>query len=273
MAIEFNANIKLLLGGVYKGDSNWNKVASDIDHCFKIYYIETGKANLLGQNDSFLLEEGSLYFINGYVLASQCCMERLKIRWLHFQPQSVYFDHVLKSAPCVVSLDEIVLQHLKAFPIDLEKFFLNEEDTAVHRIHQVEIIAFVHLCIAAVFRSIDKRLLTETVDLARLMPALEYITRHFSAAISLKDMAASCYLSSSHFHRVFSAAFGISPFNYVKKLRMEEAVRQLVYTQKPVKQIAWDTGYEDESYFSRTFSMVYNTSPGKFRRGHQVSQP
>jgi AraC family transcriptional activator of pobA len=54
---------------------------------------------------------------------------------------------------------------------------------------------------------------------------------------------------------------------------MEEAVRQLVYTHKPVKEIAYGVGFEDDAYFSRTFSKVYGMSPGRFRKNNRKKMP
>lgn len=273
MKVEFNANIKLLMGGLYCGGADWDKNASDIDHCFKIYYLRSGRAELRAESCSFLLEEGAFYFINGYALRSQHHLSELVIEWIHFQPESVYFNHVLKQAPCALRLARPELPVLFSFQETLTPFFKNQLELSVHRTVQLELIALIHFTIASVFREMEKYQLEETEQIAKLMPALEFITRNYKKPVSLKQLAESCCLSPNYFHRLFTTAFGLSPLNYIRKMRLEEAIRQLVYTKKSVKEVAYDTGFEDESYFSRTFSRNYGMSPGRYRKENSKKRP
>lgn len=273
MKHEFNANIKLLMGGLYCGGSDWDKRVSDIDHCFKLYYLRSGKAELKSENCSFTLEEGNFYFINGYALKSQRCLNELVIEWVHFQPESVYFNHVLKQAPCALKLDRPELPYLFSFQETLAPFFRNQLDSSRHRTLQLELIALIHFTIASVFRGMENSLLEKTELISKLMPALDYITRNYKQPVRLKQLAATCCLSPNYFHRLFTSAFGLSPLNYIRKMRMEEAIRQLVYTRKSVKEVAYATGFEDESYFSRAFSKTYLTSPGRYRKENSNKRP
>jgi AraC-like DNA-binding protein len=54
---------------------------------------------------------------------------------------------------------------------------------------------------------------------------------------------------------------------------MEKALRLLIYTDKPIKEIAYKAGYEDEAYFSRMFSKIYQESPGRYRKRNQNRLP
>ncbi len=273
MKVEYNVNIKLLMGGHYRGACEWDKEASDIDHCYKLYHLISGKAELRTEDCSFILEAGHSYFINGYILGEQRCLEDMEIRWLHFQPQSVYLNHLLKQAPCALKLDNPEMGSGRALLEKAESFFADGQAGVDKDPMQLELISLVHLSIAGVFRKMENFLVEEEKVLTRLIPALDLISRSFRENLSLKDMAAACCLSSNYFHRLFSVAFEMSPLYYVRMIRLEEAIRQLIYTRKPVKQVAWDTGFEDESYFSRTFSKSYGISPGRYRKEHSRQGP
>ena len=278
--VEYNANIKLLMGGHYRGGCEWNKPASEIDHCYKLYYMVSGMAELRTESCSYFLEAGNVYFINGYILGEQRCMEDLDIHWLHFQPQSVYLNHLLKQAPCALKLDNKEMDSVRVL---LEKTgyyfgaagsdFAKDNPPGAKDPMQLELIALVHLSIASVFRKMENILVEEEKGLTRLMPALDLITRSFRENISLKELADACCLSPNYFHRLFSSSFGMSPLYYIRMVRLEEAIRQLVYTRKPVKEVAWDTGFEDESYFSRTFTKSYGVSPGRYRKVNSRQGP
>jgi len=247
MQVEYNANVKLLMGGHYRGACDWNKEASDIDHCYKLYHVLSGRAELRTENCSFILEAGCSYFINGYILGEQRCLEDLEIHWLHFQPQSVYLNHLLKQAQCVLKLDNPEMDSSLVLLQKAVSFFADKAPGVDKDPLQLELIALIHLSIAGVFRKMENILVEEETVLTRLMPALDLITRNFRESLSLKELADTCCLSANYFHRLFSTAFGMSPLYYVRMIRLEEAIRQLVYPRKPVKQVAWDTGFEDES--------------------------
>ncbi|MCG8310730.1 MAG: AraC family transcriptional regulator, partial [Cytophagales bacterium] len=73
-------------------------------------------------------------------------------------------------------------------------------------------------------------------------------------------------LAPNYFHRIFKKNFGLTPYNYMLRLRMEMAVRLLTSTTKSVKEVAFETGYENEYYFYRQFKKHYNYSPGKLKK-------
>ena len=137
----------------------------------------------------------------------------------------------------------------------------------------LEIQAFIQYSLAKVFQLIDKKLLDSNNSILRLLPALEFIAQNYTIEIRLNQLAEICFLSPNYFHRLFRQSFNVTPLVYIRQMRLEEAIRQLVYTTHSVKEIAYDTGYEDEAYFSRTFSKVYGMSPGRYRKLNRKKLP
>ena len=103
MSISFNSNIKLLMGGSYCGGTEWNKPANDIDKCFKLYYIRQGHATISDKKGIYDLVGPNLYFINGNVIQSQKCIKKMVVDWVHFKPDSVYFNYILQFIPSVIT--------------------------------------------------------------------------------------------------------------------------------------------------------------------------
>ena len=68
MKISFDSNVRLLMGGSFQGEKIWKKPASDIDKCFKIYYLQKGEAVVSSDHKKTTLCANNLYFINGYSL-------------------------------------------------------------------------------------------------------------------------------------------------------------------------------------------------------------
>jgi AraC-like DNA-binding protein len=265
MNVNFNANIKFLTGGSYCGGEEWNKPANELDKCFKIYYIRRGEVQILDNNNNFSLKAENLYFINGYAICKQRCIKKFDVDWIHFHPESVYFDYLLKHTPCVTELN---LNNFKSFFNLFRQIghYFSGQITEFDQCHtKIELQSFTMYVIAKVFEKPNNKILFDNQDFLRLLPALELILYQYHTTISLKDIATSCCLSPNYFHRLFLKTFGITPFSHLQKTRMEESVRQLAYTSKTVKEIAYSVGYEDEAYFSRTFSKYYKISPGRYR--------
>jgi len=85
---------------------------------------------------------------------------------------------------------------------------------------------------------------------------------------SVRQMADAVGLSSFHFCRSFKAASGQSPHAYVTRLRMEEALRLLRSTSRPIFDIAMDAGYATATHFSQTFRRHWGVTPREARLGH-----
>lgn len=83
--------------------------------------------------------------------------------------------------------------------------------------------------------------------------------------LSPVDAAASAGYSQYHFTRLFSAATGIPPGQYLTALRIDAAKRRLLATTDPVIDIAADVGFDSLSSFSRRFRVMVGTSPAAFR--------
>jgi AraC family transcriptional regulator len=99
----------------------------------------------------------------------------------------------------------------------------------------------------------------------RLRAVVEYIEEHLDAGLTLEQMAAVARLSAYHFARQFKAATGLPPYQYVIARRVERA-RQLLQagTDLSLAEVAADTGFSDQSHFSRHFKRIVGVTPGQF---------
>ena len=101
----------------------------------------------------------------------------------------------------------------------------------------------------------------------RISRALEYIESDLSRDHSLGELAAVSALSVSRFKVLFARHTRMTLGRYLLMLRMEKARALLVNTDMPVNLVAEQTGYNDQSAFSRRFRSYHGASPGKYRQG------
>ncbi|PGK31695.1 AraC family transcriptional regulator [Priestia megaterium] len=99
-----------------------------------------------------------------------------------------------------------------------------------------------------------------TLNLAKL-----YIKDNLSNSIKLTDTATHLHLSSRHLSRLFKAELGISYSEYVQNERIQRAATLLKTTDLSIRDIAQETGFPDVQYFTRVFTALMHSSPGRFR--------
>jgi AraC-like DNA-binding protein len=96
----------------------------------------------------------------------------------------------------------------------------------------------------------------------------QFCRKNLSRPIGVKDMARVARLSRFHFSRQFSRARGLSPAQYLTRLRLDEAVRLLCLGATSVKEVSLQCGYPDPNYFCKVFRRSFGVSPGSLRVGY-----
>ncbi|MET4069230.1 AraC family transcriptional regulator [Bradyrhizobium sp. S3.2.6] len=102
---------------------------------------------------------------------------------------------------------------------------------------------------------------------ARMRRVLDHIDRHLDADLDLASLSAVAAFSKFHFHRQFTATFGLSVHRYVQLARLKRASHQLAYNDAlDVTGIAMDAGYDAPDAFARAFRQRFGQSPSSFRK-------
>jgi AraC-like DNA-binding protein len=102
--------------------------------------------------------------------------------------------------------------------------------------------------------------------LDKLQPAIAKITRDYSTALSLKNLAESCLMSPSYLRTLFYRIFQKSPMDYLNDFRIAQVCHQLKTTSRPIIDIAYDCGFQTLSCFNRQFKKKRKISPRLWRK-------
>ena len=94
---------------------------------------------------------------------------------------------------------------------------------------------------------------------------LEYVEANLGRNIALEDLAGVAGLSVFHFTRKFRAEFGCPPHAFVMRQRLERARRRLARRDIPLKVVAADCGFADQSHMNRVFRHLLGTTPAQYR--------
>lgn len=114
------------------------------------------------------------------------------------------------------------------------------------------------------------KICTETIQTGKqgdtLDSIVEYINKEYSKEIKLNDLAEMIYLSPVYFCSVFKERYGVSPIQYLQKVRLENAKNMLSNSDESVTKIAEKVGFQSVHYFSRFFKNKEGVTPNKYRR-------
>ena len=97
---------------------------------------------------------------------------------------------------------------------------------------------------------------------------VSYIQQNFTGKISLREFGEQFHLSEKYISRYFKEHFHITLSQYVTYLRLEHAKQLLQDTDIPVTDVAMQSGYQNVSYFIRSFQRAYAVSPLKYRKNN-----
>jgi AraC family transcriptional regulator len=93
----------------------------------------------------------------------------------------------------------------------------------------------------------------------------EQIEAQFAEPPSLEELAHEAGVHPMHLIRAFRQQYRCTIGDYVRRVRVECAARQLAVADVPLAQIAREVGFSDQSHFTRTFKQITGMTPARFR--------
>jgi AraC-like DNA-binding protein len=97
----------------------------------------------------------------------------------------------------------------------------------------------------------------------RIARAIQTIRENFDKPLRIEDMARLLHMSVSGFHAHFKAVTAMSPLQFQKQLRLQEARRLMVSEQLDAGQAGYRVGYEDTSQFNREYKRQFGEPPSR----------
>lgn len=111
-----------------------------------------------------------------------------------------------------------------------------------------------------------------SVYLARIQQALEYIETNLNTHLSLSDVAKASHFSEFHFHRIFKGVMDETLNDYIGRRRMERAVNKLMcYPEHSITHIALESGFSSSANFAKAVKLYFGFSPSELRDPSKLS--
>jgi AraC-like DNA-binding protein len=100
----------------------------------------------------------------------------------------------------------------------------------------------------------------------RIAKAISALRVNYAQSLRVEDMARAVHMSVSSFHHHFKAVTAMSPLQYQKQLRLQEARRQMLIAGADVASAAHNVGYESPSQFAREYGRMFGAPPLRDKR-------
>ena len=107
----------------------------------------------------------------------------------------------------------------------------------------------------------------------QLKNCIDYIDNNYQENIELTLLAQTAGMSQGHFCRVFKEFTGFTPFTYLNRKRILESCRFLTDSSESIAEIATKCGYNNISYYNRTFLKIMQETPSDFRKRETSGTP
>ena len=95
----------------------------------------------------------------------------------------------------------------------------------------------------------------------RISRSIDWLKENFSKPVKMEELAGKAGLSLSAFHNHFRAMTAMSPLQYQKRMRLNEARRLMLTEHIDASRAAFKVGYESPSQFSREYSRQFGAPP------------
>ncbi|HEY0427035.1 MAG TPA: AraC family transcriptional regulator [Pyrinomonadaceae bacterium] len=104
-------------------------------------------------------------------------------------------------------------------------------------------------------------LLTSEGDTRRISKAIGHLRQHFDEPLKIENIARELGMSVSGFHHHFKSVTAMSPLQFQKQIRLQEARRLMLGEDLDAASAGFRVGYEDPSYFSREYKKLFGAPP------------
>lgn len=133
------------------------------------------------------------------------------------------------------------------------------------RVFDIIVLVSRHLAGREIISGIDERS-RKIAGLKQIGRAFEYIETNYPSEITLKDISNYVGFSEYYFSRLFKDVTGQNFLNYLNSYRARQAEKLLKHSEKPILEIALESGFNSLATFNRTFRKIRGCSPTFYRK-------
>lgn len=221
---------------------------------YSIGLILDGIHKLKLHNDDLIINKGQIKIVNPY--ESHIADGNIPWEYLNFMPTKEIIQEIAQEM-CDDATECIIRFKNSINDPEATQYFINLFNSLDRNLEYEEnfILLVSHLLKRYAFNDLDIKDISSNIK-----RSIEYIHSCYLDDISLDSLADISKLSKYHFIKVFHKKTGITPHQYIVNLRLEHALA-LIKSNIPLSEVAFMSGFSDQSHFIRTFKKCYGITP------------
>lgn len=251
----------------YEMSAHWHSEA-------EIIRVLEGVLHVRLNNKSYVVRKNEIIFVNSETVHQATpvdCVYECIVFDLDFIPEvnsgSVYFMDSLKNHE--YTIDEFHPE--KSSPLCSAVNILFDAMSERSSGYKFKVIGALYNLFGEIidlhlYHAADTALLAADKNVPKLRAVLYYIRSNYDAPITLDDMADAAGMSPKYFCYFFKEMTTKTPVEYLNLYRIEKASRKLMKSDMSVTGVAFSCGFNDLSYFIKTFKQIKGITPAKFRK-------
>ena len=242
-------------------------------------YVLEGKVKLKTSARSYSFGENEAFFMNTNTLCAlenvnHCILESHLFDKIflggHFRSvfETKYLNPVLQNNKIDVVIIRGETENQKRMLKKLQQLGILQNKADVE-FQTRSILSEIWLLLLEEIKNMDEQdVMANTQNQERLMTMLSFIHENYSKKLNLAEIAQSASVSKRECLRCFQNGIHESPFDYLIGYRIECAKKLLRSTDMPITEIALETGFSNNAYFSKIFRRECGETPRKYREHH-----
>jgi len=169
-------------------------------------------------------------------------------------------DHYTASDRHIMENKKPVLDELEVSPVESNRLTIHSKFPVYGKKGQV-------IGVAGLYKFIDN--VSDNPNwFGHFTKVINHIHTHYASKLSIDELAKLSHLSESQLTRRFRKLFGVSPHEYIMRVRVDAARTLLEETRRTISDIALEVGFTDHSHFIRTFKQIRGITPTAYRKKH-----
>lgn len=263
--ITDSLKINILNGALTGCDVSWAGAGKYIitDSFNRIYWVKSGQGYVDHHGRIFHLVPGNIYLIPADSPGRYWCPKKMNLSWCHFTASVLANAELFTFFKCEYEIKTSAQRRSMInclWGIILKSFKSDSISDLAAADGALRLLVSFFL---------------ETLDVGQLnygrkvfekfSPAFKFIEENVSREIEIPALARTVNLQENYFTNLFTEHFGISPVRYVNLQKIKHAQRLMYRGSLSLKEIAHQTGFSNEFYFSRVFRKITGMPPGEFR--------
>jgi AraC-like DNA-binding protein len=242
----------------------------------EIIYVKSGflTVNISGENyigkpgDAFVVSPGNLHFMGSQTGTVDYFTFLFPLKYIAFRSDDMLDDklieplnsgHLMISPEIKDTVKEQCEQLAGVYAAEIDK---SESKITSQIRKKIILLQFIHELWKKGFIVENDTTGRNTVE----KEMVSYIQQNYMGKILLREFGEQFHLSEKYISRYFKEHFHITLSQYVTYLRLEHAKQMLQETDISVTEVAMQSGYQNISYFIRSFKKTYGVSPLKYRK-------